>query len=413
MVIIRQIFESFLFAWQALKSNILRTTLSLLGVTVGIFAIVAVFTVVDSLEKNIKESLKEIGDRVVYVQKWPWGFGGEYPWWKYFRWPEPSYNEYRFLADRLENAEAIAVLDVKGSVDLLYGSNSAKGSVWGISQDYTLISEIEVETGRYFTPIENQTGKNVTIIGASISDWLFDGADPVGQEIKINGHKFTVIGVQKRKGNSMIEFNGKADEKCYIPYPSFAKYFSSGRINVDIVVKGREDDAGLQELEAEITGLMRTKRALKPRDENNFSINRPDAAAKAIDSVFAVLTIAGWVIGSFSILVGGFGIANIMFVSVRERTNFIGIQKSLGAKNYFILLQFLFEAIMLSLVGGIVGVLLVFLITLIPMGQFSLVMKFSNILLGLAVSSTIGMLSGFIPALMAARMDPVAAIRSK
>lgn len=211
----------------------------------------------------------------------------------------------------------------------------------------------------------------------------------------------------------MIEFNGKADEKCYIPYPSFAKYFSSGRINVDIVVKGREDDAGLQELEAEITGLMRTKRALKPRDENNFSINRPDAAAKAIDSVFAVLTIAGWVIGSFSILVGGFGIANIMFVSVRERTNFIGIQKSLGAKNYFILLQFLFEAIMLSLVGGIVGVLLVFLITLIPMGQFSLVMKFSNILLGLAVSSTIGMLSGFIPALMAARMDPVAAIRSK
>lgn len=413
MVLIRQIFESFIFAWQALKSNLLRTTLSLLGVTVGIFAIVAVFTVVDSLEKSIKESLKEIGDRVVYVQKWPWGFGGEYPWWKYFRWPEPSYDEYRFLADKLETAEAVAVFDVKGSVDLQSGSNSAKGSVWGISQDYTLISEIVVENGRYFTPIENQTGKNVTVIGASIAEWLFDTADPVGKEIKINGYKFTVIGVQKRKGNSMIEFNGKADEKCYIPYASFAKYFSSGRINVDIAVKGFEHDEGLQELEAEITGLMRTKRALKPRDENNFSINRPDAAAKAIDSIFAVLTVAGWVIGSFSILVGGFGIANIMFVSVRERTNIIGIQKSLGAKNYFILLQFLFEAVMLSLVGGLVGVLLVYLITLVPMGQFTLVMKISNILLGLGVSSVIGMLSGFVPALMAARMDPVAAIRSK
>ncbi len=413
MIFFRQVIESFVFAWEALKSNILRTTLSLLGVTVGIFAIVAVFTIVDSLEKNVKESLKEIGDRVVYVQKWPWGFGGEYAWWKYFRWPEPTYNEYRFLADKLENAEAVAVMDVKGSVDLKYGSNNGQGSVWGITQDYTLISEIEIENGRYFTPLENTTSKNVTVIGAKVADWLFPDQDPLGKEIKIAGYKFTVIGVQKRKGNSMMEFNGKADEKCFIPYGSFAKYFSSGRMSVDIAVKGREHDDGLQELEAEITGLMRSKRALKPRDENNFSINRPDAAAKAIDGVFSVLTLAGWVIGSFSILVGGFGIANIMFVSVRERTNLIGIQKSLGAKNYFILFQFLFEAIMLSLVGGAVGVLLVYLITFIPMGTFELVMKPGNILLGLGVSSTIGMLSGFIPALMASRMDPVAAIRAK
>ncbi|GAA4447004.1 ABC transporter permease [Ravibacter arvi] len=413
MVFIRQVIESFIFAWQALKSNILRTTLSLLGVTVGIFAIVAVFTIVDSLEKNVKESLKEIGDRVVYVQKWPWGFGGEYAWWKYFRWPEPNYNEFRFLADKLENAEAVAVLDARGSIDFKHGSNNGKGSVWGITQDYNKISEIEIESGRYFTPLETNTSKNVTIIGAKVADWLFPGQDPLGQVIKIAGNKFTVIGLQKRKGSSMLEFNGKADEKCYIPYGAFAKYFSSGRMNVDIAVKGFERDHGLQELEAEITGLMRSKRALKPRDENNFSINRPDAAAKAIDGMFAVLTLAGWIIGSFSILVGGFGIANIMFVSVRERTNLIGIQKSLGAKNYFILLQFLFEAIMLSLVGGLVGVLLVYLITLIPLGEFQLVMKAGNIILGLGVSSLIGMLSGLIPAMMASRMDPVVAIRAK
>lgn len=413
MAFLRQILESFLFAWQALKSNILRTTLSLLGVTVGIFAIVAVFTIVDSLEKNVKESLKEIGDKVLYVQKWPWGFGGEYAWWKYFRWPEPSYNEYRFLADKLEKAQAVAVFDVKGRVDLKYSSNSAQGNVWGISQEYNEISEIEIEKGRYFTPIENQMAKNVTVIGAQVAEWLFDDREPIGQNIKIGGYKFVVIGVQKRKGSSMLEFNGKADEKCYVPYGAFAKYFSSGRMSVDIAAKGLENDEGLQELEAEITGLMRSKRALKPRDENNFSINRPDAAAKAIDGIFSVLTLAGWIIGSFSILVGGFGIANIMFVSVRERTNLIGIQKSLGAKNFFILFQFLFEAIMLSLVGGLVGVLLVFLITLIPMGDFQLVMKPANILLGLTVSSVIGMISGFVPALMASRMDPVVAIRAK
>jgi putative ABC transport system permease protein len=413
MAFLRQIIESFLFAWQALRSNLLRTTLSLLGVTVGIFAIVAVFTIVDSLEKNVKESLKEIGDRVVYVQKWPWGFGGEYAWWKYFRWPEPTYDEYRFLADKLEKAQAVAVLDVKGSVDLKYGSNSAKGSVWGITHDYNQISEIDIESGRYFTPIESSTSKNVTVIGAKVAEWLFDGRDPIGESIKIAGHKFIVIGVQRYKGSSMLEFNGKTDEKCYTPYGAFAKYFSSGRMNIDIAVKGLENDPGLQELEAEITGLMRSKRAIKPRDESNFSINRPDAAAKAIDGVFSVLTLAGWIIGSFSILVGGFGIANIMFVSVRERTNLIGIQKSLGAKNYFILFQFLFEAIMLSLVGGLVGVFLVFLITLIPLGEFKLIMKPANILLGLGVSSVIGMISGFVPALMASRMDPVAAIRSK
>lgn len=413
MEFIRQIIESFLFAWQALKSNILRTTLSLLGVTVGIFAIVAVFAIVDSLEKNVKESLKEIGDKVVYVQKWPWGFGGEYAWWKYFRWPNPTYDEYRFLNEKLEKATAVSALSVKGAVDLKYLSNSAKGNVWGVSQDYNQISEIDIESGRYFTPIENQTSKNVTVIGAKVAEWLFGSQDPIGKNIKIGGQKFLVIGVQRLKGSSLLEFSGKPDEKCYIPYGSFAKYFSSGGRNIDIVAKGFENDEGLMELEAEITGLMRSKRALKPKDENNFSINRPDAAAKAIDGIFSILTLAGWIIGSFSILVGGFGIANIMFVSVRERTNIIGIQKSLGAKNYFILFQFLFESIMLSLVGGMVGVLLVFLITLIPMGSFQLIMKPANVILGLSVSSVIGMISGFIPALMASRMDPVAAIRSK
>jgi putative ABC transport system permease protein len=199
-----------------------------------------------------------------------------------------------------------------------------------------------------------------------------------------------------------------------MPFLTFAKSFQNRYgSSVTIVAKGQPEDAGLVELEAEITGLLRTKRGLKPTQDTNFSINRPEAATKAISGLFGIITLAGWVIGSFSILVGGFGIANIMFVSVKERTNLIGIQKSLGAKNYFILFQFLFEAIFLSLIGGLVGIGLVYLLSFIQLGSLDIVLSTKNILLGLSVSSIIGVVAGIIPAFGASRLDPVEAIRSK
>lgn len=413
MRFLRQVLESFRFAWGALKSNITRTILSLLGVTVGIFAIVAVFTIVDSLERSIRDSLSFIGDKVIYVQKWPWGFGGEYQWWKYFQWPEPTYAEYKYLYENLESASAVAVMDFRGSTTLKNGSNSINAQIQGVSYEYNLISDIPIQTGRYFIPMETNNARNVAVVGADIAEALFPGQDPVGKAFKLSGNKFTIVGVQVRKGESLVDFGGSPDKNCIIPFSSFSKLFQSGRRSADIVVKGFPNDEGMKEVEAEIVGLMRTKRGIKPRDGNNFSLNRPEAAADAISGLFAVLTLAGWVIGSFSILVGGFGIANIMFVSVKERTNLIGIQKSLGAKNYSILFQFLFEAVMLSLVGGLVGIFLVYLISFVKLGSLEILLTPGNILLGLGVSSIIGVLSGIIPAMLAARMDPVIAIRSK
>lgn len=408
------IFESFRFAMNALRENILRTVLSLLGVTVGIFSIIGVYTMVDSLESNIKGSLNSIGTNVIYVQKWPWFFGGgDYPWWKYFRRPEPKYNEFRYLKDNLENAQAVAMMDFAGGVSCKKGNNSIEALCQGVTYDFTEITEVPIVNGRYFAPQEVESGRSVGILGADIADALFPDSDPIGQTFKMKGQNITVIGVQERKGKQIADFGGEPDQKVFIPFLSHKRIFSSGEPYGDIVLKGFENDKGLFELEGEVTGLMRTKRGLRPSEEDSFALNRPEAAAAALGELFAVIGGAGTIIGLFSLLIGGFGIANIMFVSVKERTNIVGIQKSLGAKNSFILYQFLFESIFLCLIGGLCGILLVYLLSFLPLGTLDIILTTENILKGLLISSAIGVISGILPAWQAARLDPVIAIRSK
>lgn len=411
---LRLTLESFRFAWQALKSNVLRTVLSLLGVTIGIFAIIAVFTFVDSMEKNIKSSLSFFGNNVLYVQRMAWITDDDYPWWKYFQRPPTNYQEMKFLEGKLNHAEAIGGMGARGGVNVKNKSNSFEALVFGVTYQYNMISEVPVKVGRYFTVQEMEGGRNVAILGNEVTETLFpNDGDPIGKEFKLKGQKFVVIGVQEKKGKSMVDLGGDPDTKVIIPYLSYAKMFNGQRPEMTIAVKGFENDLNAEQLASEITGLMRSKRGLKPNQDDNFSLNRPEAIAKALDGIFAVLTIAGIVIGGFSILVGGFGIANIMFVSVKERTNIIGIQKSLGAKNQFILFQFLFESVWLCLLGGLLGLLLVYLLTFLPMGAFDLILTTKNIILGFAISTFLGVVFGIIPAWMAAKLDPVAAIRSK
>jgi putative ABC transport system permease protein len=280
----------------------------------------------------------------------------------------------------------------------------------GASYDYNQITSVPVQFGRYFLPIESENALNVVIIGAKVSENL---QATVGDQIKLNGIKFQVIGVIEKKGSDMLSFGGTPDEKVFIPYSTFSAVFQKDQPAPDIAIKALDDDIGQENLEGEVTGLMRSLRSIKPKQESNFSVNRLDGLNQFFDGIFAALNVAGALIAGFSLLVGGFGIANIMFVSVKERTNIIGIQKSLGAKNYFILFQFLFEAVFLSLIGGLVGIGLVVLLTLIPQDALPLLLTMKNIVTGLFISSFIGILSGIIPAWVAAKMDPVIAIRSK
>lgn len=396
--------------------NILRTTLSLLGVTIGIFAIIAVFTLVDSLEKSIKDSLSFLDANNLDIRRFPYEFGPDIPWWEYIKRPYTNYEEYEFLNKNLRNAEGVTIFAVTNSSTKFESSSYNDVTLFGVSHTHQDVYDVasDIEFGRYFTAPESYTAKNVAVVGYKIAKKLFPKGNAIGKEIKIKGLKYVVIGIFEEEGEGVFGDSGN-DEMIMIPYQSFKKIFYSGRnrgVETLVSVKGKTNDIGLVELEAEITGLLRTKRGLKPKEKNNFSVNRQDAIMNIIGSTFDIIGIAGWAIGGFSILVGGFGIANIMFVSVRERTSIIGLQKSLGAKNYFILFQFLFEAVFLSLIGGGVGILLVWLLSFMSLGNLDLVLSFGNIVLGLGVAGIIGVISGIVPALMAARLDPVIAIRT-
>ena len=420
MLALRLTFESFLFAWDALKSNLLRTVLSLLGVTVGIFSIIAVFTIVDSLEANIRSSLDFVGDKVIYVQKWPFAFGADFAWWKYFNRPNPSPREFQQLRRQLgTNNKGVAIFAANNGNTFKAGSNSVADCVLqGVSYDYRAISNVPIKEGRYFTQQEMDGARPVAIIGATIAENLFPGTSALGHQFKARGQMFTVIAVLEKEGKKLLTISSN-DANCLIPFPMFTKLFAlstvgfGGGPTASLAVKGRDEDTGLLDLEYEMRGVMRNIRGLKPRQDDNFALNRPEMIASAIGKFFGVIGIVGGIIGSFAILVGGFGIANIMFVSVRERTNIIGIQKSLGAKNFFILFQFLFEAVFLCLIGGLGGLLLVWLVTLVPQDSLPLTMSAARVVLGLLISVGIGIVAGIVPAVLAANLDPVIAIRSK
>ena len=284
-------------------------------------------------------------------------------------------------------------------------------SVMGVSQDFDKVWSFEIGQGRYFSPIESNSGKNVAILGAEIAENLFQEANPIEKKVKIFGRNVEVIGVMKKKGEDM--FGGGNDEAVFLPINYFRTLVNMDDISTSILVKARPLVSN-DELRDELTGIMRSIRKLKPQAEDNFTINETSLINQELDVLFGVIGTVGWIIGGFSLLVGGFGVANIMFVSVKERTSIIGIQKALGAKNYFVLFQFLFEAVFLSLLGGILGLLIVLILVLIISNttDFHLILTFKNIILGIGVSATIGLIAGIVPAWAASRLDPVEAMRT-
>jgi putative ABC transport system permease protein len=410
---IRLFIESFKVATTSLWANKLRTFLSLLGISFGIFAIIGVYSIVDSLENKIRQDVQSLGDNVIYIQKWPWGGGGgEYPWWKFLSRPEPDYEDYLAVKDKIESASAICFA-YGMSKTMKYSSNSVENVTYmGVSEDYLSIWDLEIDKGRFLSKQEFATGKPFVVLGSSVAEGLFDSKDPIGRDVKIAGKKLAVIGVFKQKGANLI--GDDPDVRAIVPAKFLMKSVNPKSVDGNVLMVKAEEGTELVELIDEITGKMRAFHRLKPMAENDFSVNDISVMASGLDAIFGVVGLAGTFIGIFSVLVGGFGIANIMIVSVKERTGQIGIQKSLGAKNYFILLQFIFESIVLSLFGGLVGLIMVFVMIEVvsKIAEFDFYLSFLNIFLGIGLSVLIGILSGAIPAYRASRMDPVEAIRA-
>jgi len=410
-LLFRLIRESYLFAFQAIIVNRVRTVLSLTGIAIGIFCIISVFTIFDSMEISIRKSIDSLGSNVLYIQKWPWAMGGDYPWWKYYQRPEATLNDMREIQVRSNLAEASAFF-IQVNKTVKFRNNYVDDvGIMGISQDFDKVYNLELGEGRYFSPTESNSGKNVAIIGADIATSLFREAPAIGQKIKVFGRNFEVIGVTKKEGDNM--FGNSNDKTVMLPIAYARNLVDLNEVGTCIIVKAKPLVSN-EELIDELTGIMRSIRKLKPVAEDNFAINQTSIISKGFDSLFSVIGMVGWIIGGFSLLVGGFGIANIMFVSVKERTSIIGIQKALGAKNYFIMLQFLFEAVFLSLIGGIVGLLIVTILSvLVSMStSFHLIITPGNVFLGMGVSALIGLISGIIPAYSASRLDPVEAMRT-
>ncbi len=400
------------FAWKSLRANRLRATLSLVGITIGIFAIITVFSMVDSLKDNIRKSLDDLGSEVIYVQKWPWGTGGEYPWWKYVNRPEVSVEDYLFLRRQLSSAEFVVFTNSITRTVSQYRVEAENTSIKFVSHDFHDMQKMALLEGRYFTEFESNNGSPVAVLGANLAAELFVGEPPIGQLIRFSGKQVRVIGVYEPQGSSLI--GDGIDENVIVPLNfgrSFLNMRQLGSANIEI-----KPLPGItaEELKGELRGRFRVHRRISPSGEDDFAINEVTLLQESIQSIFSVLTIAGLFIGGFSILVGGFGIANIMFVSVRERTGEIGIQKSLGARNNFILFQFLWESVFLCIIGGLVGLGLVYLVITAADNaiDFDFRLSTANIILGIVISVFIGIVSGFVPALTASRLKPVDAIRA-
>ena len=412
-VYFRLLKESFSFAMSALNNNKLRTFLSLLGVTIGIFSIIAVLTAVDSLDRKIKKDLSTLDKNTIYLFKGSFG-PSEVPQWKRDQFPQMKYDEYIYLKNAVNNTQAMGFQIFTKRESIKYDSKTVSDiNIVPVSQEFIDIQGLEFSKGRFYNESEANSGSNVIVLGDEIATSLFGNLEPIGKNVRLYGQRFTVIGILIKKGAGL--FGDSDDTSAFIPVNFVRRlYGDNNTMLTNVIIIKPQKGIDMEAYKGELTQKLRNFRGMKAGEIDNFFINVFSGFTDLLDGIISKMNLMGWVIAGFSLLVGGFGIANIMFVSVKERTNLIGIQKSLGAKNKFILFQFLFEAVILCVIGGTIGLIFVWIISIVMTNvlEFEFILGYKNVFLGTGLAALIGLISGILPAISASKLDPVEAIRS-
>lgn len=406
--------NSFKMALQELWKNKLRTFLSLFGVTIGIFCIIGVLATVNSLQRNIQNEIAAMGNNTIYIDKWVWSGGPDFPWWKYVNRPVPKYHEVKQIKDRSQNAAHVALfINTQNNVEF-GGSVLSNANLYGVTDEYFSIQSLDLNVGRQISDAEFSYGTNVAVIGDDIATKLFTTPElALNKEIKVKGRKIIVAGVIKKKGKQMTG-GWDFDKSVILPFQFARTIYNELNTSPVIIVKGKEG-VPIPALTDELEGIMRSIRKISPSAESNFALNNMDDISGQVSEAFVGLNIGGAVIGGISLIVGLFGVANIMFVTVKERTPQIGLKKAVGAKNRIILTEFLLEAAFLCIIGGIIGLVLVVALSVVLTQalEFPVFVSMGNMVWTFLICILVGIIAGIVPAIQASRMDPVVAIRSK
>ena len=401
-----EIWEGLLIALRALRAHKMRTFLTMLGIVIGIVTVTAMFTVINGLERGFDRSMAMLGTNVLFVQKVPW-FTPPQEWVKMRNRPDIKENLVEAIQERARYVEAVAPI-VQTGRPVRYRDRALYGVfMQGSTPDVTRIDDIDLTEGRWYNDYENRTARNVCVVGAEVADNLFPTETPIGKQIRIGGHRFEVIGVLARQGKFLGLFS--FDEQIQLPFNTLKKLFGSRR---SITIKVKVASAEMMDLaQDEITGLLRTARKVDAMDDDNFAINRQEAFRDALSAIKGTIYAIGIFLTALALVVGGIGVMNIMFVTVKERTKEIGIRKAVGAKRRTILIQFLIEAVIVCVLAGLIGVALSAVVAMIINSFFTAYLSVGTVILAFSICVGIGIIFGLVPAWSAARAHPIDALR--
>lgn len=394
-------------AFTALWANKTRSILTTTCIVIGIVSVTAMNTITDGVDRAFDESMDMLGQNVVFVEKWPWGFGGEYKWWDYRNRREMQLSYVDDLRRLVSNASQVAATANRSTTIRYQDRTAERVGLAGATSSYFLTGGLNISDGRAFNETDEQRGSKVVVLGASVVEGLFPNQDPIGKQVRIQGQRFLVIGTLEKQGNFLgLE---DTDNRMIIPITAFATIYDL-RWGMQLSVQFPNEET-LVDGEYEVIGAMRQIRGLDPLDDDDFAINKAALFEQEFQGMKMVIYGIGIFLTGLALFVGGIGVMNIMFVSVKERTKEIGIRKAVGAKSWEIKLQFLMESIVICMVGGVIGVLLSIGITHIINQFFVAYMDWTTVLNAILLCTFIGLLFGYLPSSNAAKSDPIESLR--